>query len=75
MPSDSNVVKTEGLVLEALPGLLFRVRANILGEEKDILAYLAGRLKVNYIRIIPGDRVIVELPSLNDRRGRIIRRL
>lgn len=52
--------------------MLFRVR---LSEGGEVLAHLAGKMKINYIRVIPGDRVIVEMPSLNDRRGRIIRRM
>lgn len=72
---NSKILKVEGIVYEALPSLLFRVKVNLNGEEKEILAHLAGKLKINYIRIIPGDRVLIELPSLNDKRGRIIRRL
>lgn len=75
MASDSKALKAEGVVKEALPGLLFRVTVTIDGAEKEILAHLAGRLKINYIRVIPGDRVIVEIPSLTDKRGRIVRRL
>ena len=71
MADNSRLVKIEGIVEEALPGLLFRVKLN---EEKNILAHPAGRLKINHIRIIPGDRVMVEMPNLEDNRGRIIRR-
>lgn len=62
----------EGIVEEALPGLHFRVR--LLDEEGEVLAYLAGKMKLHYIRVLPGDRVLVELSS-DRRRGRIIRRL
>lgn len=75
MASDSKALKAEGIVKEALPGLLFRVTVTIDAAEKEILAHLAGRLKINYIRVIPGDRVIVEIPNLTDKRGRIVRRL
>ncbi len=64
-------VRAEGVVEEALPGLTFRVR---LDDGREILAHLAGKMKINYIRVIPGDRVIVEMPSPEDRRGRIVRR-
>ncbi len=65
-------IQKEGIVEEALPGLLFRVK---LDGENEVLAHLAGKMKIHHIRVIPGDRVIVEIPNLNDRRGRIIRRL
>lgn len=63
--------KREGVVEEALPGLTFRVK---LGEGQLILAHLAGKMRLYHIRILPGDRVILEL-SPDGRRGRIIRRL
>ncbi len=65
-------VQVNGVVEEALPGLLFRVQ---LDEGGEILAYLSGKMKMNYIRVIPGDRVVVEMPKLGDQRGRIIRRM
>ena len=55
-----------------MPGLLFRVE---LAGGGEVLAHLAGKMKINHIRVIPGDRVIIEMPGLNDRRGRIIRRM
>lgn len=68
-------MRIEGSVDEALPGLLFRVKADIGGEPKIILAHLAGKLKINHIRVIPGDRVLIEMVSPTDGRGRIVRRL
>ncbi|MDE2019440.1 MAG: translation initiation factor IF-1 [Patescibacteria group bacterium] len=62
----------EGIVMEALPGLSFRVK--VRDFEEEILCYLAGRMKVNHIRVMPGDRVLVEM-SPDGRRGRIVRRL
>lgn len=64
----------DGVVVEALPGLMFRVAICPEGVDRNILAHLAGKMKINYIRIIPGDRVVVEMPSLKDIRGRIVRR-
>jgi translation initiation factor IF-1 len=61
----------EGIVTEALPGLLFRV---VLTPEKQILAHLAGKMKLNRIRVLPGDKVLVEMGP-DGRRGRIVRRL
>ena len=62
----------EGKVFEALPGLTFRVKMNDTGTE--ILAHLAGKMKMHNIRVLPGDRVLVEL-SPDGERGRIVRRL
>lgn len=59
-----------------MPGLLFRVKTKLEnGEEKNVLAHPAGKLKINRIRVIPGDRVIVEMANILDKRGRIVRRL
>lgn len=67
----------EGLVEEALPGLLFKVKVvdRTSGTEKIVLAHPAGKMKLNRIRVIPGDRVLIEMPNPNDKRGRITRRL
>ncbi len=62
----------EGIVLEALPGASFKVR---LGDDREIIAYVAGKMRVRRIRILPGDRVRVEMVQSDDRRGRIIWRL
>lgn len=75
MATSSSLFKLEGSVEESLPGLLFRVKAEVKGEEKTILAHLAGRLKIHHIRVVPGDRVLVEMVSPTEERGRIIRRL
>lgn len=77
MRLNSNTIKVEGIVEEALPGLLFRVKKTNAapGGEDTILAHLAGRLKLNHIRVIPGDRVLIEMANANDTRGRIVRRL
>ena len=61
-----------GKVFEALPGLMFRVTMN--DTKAEILAHLAGKMKINNIRVLPGDNVLVEL-SPDGRRGRIVRRL
>lgn len=63
--------RQEGLVVEALPGLMFRVT---LKGDQEVLGYLAGKLKLNHIKVLPGDRVLIEM-SPDGRRGRIVRRL
>lgn len=62
----------EGTVLEALAGLLFRVQ--VTGVEGPVLAHLAGKMKIHNIRVLAGDRVLVEM-SPDGTRGRIVRRL
>jgi len=63
--------KVNGLVLEALPDTTFKVK---LEDGKEVLAYLAGKLRLNYIKVMIGDRVTLEL-SPDGLRGRIVRRL
>ena len=65
-------VKEKGQVIEALPGLLFKVR---LESGREILAHLAGKLRLYHIRVLPGDKVLVELSPYDENRGRIVYRL
>ncbi|MEK7087556.1 MAG: translation initiation factor IF-1 [Patescibacteria group bacterium] len=60
-----------GLVTEALPNTTFKVN---LEDDTEVLAHLSGKMRLNFIRVLVGDRVEVELSS-DKRRGRIIRRL
>ena len=61
----------QGQIVEALPDTQFRVK---LDEGGEIIAYLAGKLRLYRIKILPGDRVRVEMSSPEDRRGRIVYR-
>jgi translation initiation factor IF-1 len=58
--------------VEALPSLLFKIK---LENGNEVLAHLAGKLRINRIKILLGDKVLVEMASLDDRRGRIVYRL
>ena len=58
--------------MEALPGATFRVK---LDDEREILAYIAGKMRMRRIRILPGDKVKIELPDSGGERGRITWRL
>lgn len=60
-----------GLVVKALPDTTFRVK---LENDQEIFAYLAGRMRLNYIRIVPGDKVRVEIDINDATKGRIIYR-
>jgi len=63
--------KVIGIVEEALPATTFRVK---ISETQTILAYLSGKMRLYYIKIVPGDRVEVELSPYDDKRGRITKR-
>jgi translation initiation factor IF-1 len=65
------VLKKEGQVIEALPDTHFRVR---LDDGKEILAHLAGKLRLHRIRVLPGDRVTVEISPYDEAKGRIVYR-
>ena len=68
-----NVAILEGSVVENLPNTLFRVKLN--NSEKIILCYLSGKMRKNYIKILPGDRVRLELTPYDLNMGRIVYRL
>lgn len=63
-----DVIEVEGTVIESLPNAMFRVE---LPNGHRVLAHIAGKLRVNYIRILPGDRVLVELSPYDLNKGRI----
>ncbi len=65
-------MKVTGMVLEALPGATFRVK---LEDERELLAYVSGKMRMHHIKILPGDQVMIELTEYDEKRGRIIRRL
>ena len=69
--SKEDKIDVEGTVIEALPGTQFRVR---LDNGHEILAYLSGKMRKYYIRILLGDRVRVELSPYDLTRGRIVYR-
>lgn len=72
MAQDKELVRLEGIVEETLPSTTFKVK---LDNGHEILAHISGRMRVNYIRLIPGDRVIVEMSPYDLTKGRIVQRL
>lgn len=64
-----DVLEVEGTVVELLPNAMFRVQLDNI--EQPILASISGRMRMNYIRILKGDRVLVELSLYDPTRGRI----
>lgn len=71
MGKKDGVIEVEGTVVEALPNALFRVQ---LGNEHLVLAHISGKMRQHYIRILPEDRVVVELSPYDLSRGRIVYR-
>jgi len=71
MPKQDSI-EVEGKVVEPLPNAMFRVE--IEGGHK-VLAHISGRMRINFIKILSGDRVLLELSPYDLSRGRIIRRL
>ena len=63
-----DVIEVEGVVVDALPNTIFKVR---LHNGHEIMAHISGKLRMNYIRILPGDRVTVELSTYDLSKGRI----
>ena len=63
-----DVIEVEGTIMEALPNTTFKVK---LENGHQILAHISGKLRMNYIKILPGDKVKVELSPYDLTRGRI----
>jgi translation initiation factor IF-1 len=68
MTAKAGVIEVEGIVKEALPNTTFKVE---LENGHEILAHSSGKMRMNYIRILPGDKVKVELSPYDLTRGRI----
>lgn len=69
--SEDNRIRVEAKVVDPFPNAMFRVE---LENGHKVLVYVAGRLKKNFIRVLPGDEVIVELSPYDLTRGRIVYR-
>ena len=66
-----DVIEVEGKVVELLPNTMFRVE---LTNKHQVLAHISGKMRKNFIRILPGDKVAVELSPYDLTRGRIVYR-
>jgi translation initiation factor IF-1 len=69
---NSQVIKKEGRVTEALPNAFFRV---VLTDGKEIMGFLSGKMRMNRITILPGDKVSIEMSPYDESKGRIVYRL
>ncbi len=67
--SKADVIEIEGTVIEKLPNAMFQVQ---LEKGHQVLAHISGKLRMNYIRILPGDKVTIELSPYDLSKGRII---
>lgn len=69
---DNQKLVFQGVVLEALPNATFKVE---LSNNQEILAHVSGKIRLNYIKILPGDKVQIEMSPYDLTKGRIIRRM
>ncbi|NTU46596.1 translation initiation factor IF-1 [Candidatus Roizmanbacteria bacterium] len=70
MAEEDHEIVVDGEVIENLPNTLFRVK--LLENDKIIMCYLSGKMRKNYIKILPGDKVRIEITPYDLNRGRII---
>jgi len=68
LPKKDGAIEVEGTVVEPLPNAMFRVE---LANGHRVRAHISGKMRMHYIRILPGDRVVVELSPYDLNRGRI----
>lgn len=71
MKDNKKVYRKEGIVLEALPSTHFKVK---LDDGSEIIAHLAGKLRIYRIKILAGDKVTIEMSEYDNKRGRIVYR-
>ncbi|MCR4672218.1 MAG: translation initiation factor IF-1 [Lachnospiraceae bacterium] len=67
--SKADVIEVEGIVTEKLPNAMFRVK--LIENDLEVLAHISGKLRVNFIKILPGDKVTLELSPYDLTKGRI----
>ena len=72
LPAGRQVTKREGRVTEALPNAFFKI---VLDDGNEIMGFLSGKMRMNRITILPGDKVSVEMTPYDDKKGRIVYRL
>lgn len=68
----SDVIVVDGVVLKALPNAMFQVKLDVEGDKEVIvLAHISGKMRMHYVKLLPGDRVAVELTPYDLTKGRI----
>lgn len=71
MSDKSDIIKMDGIVVESMPNATFKVE---LENGHSVLAHISGKMRKNFIRLIPGDRVVVEVSIYDLTKGRIVYR-
>jgi len=69
--NDDNIIRLDGVVIESLPSATFKVEVDGC---RVILAYLSGKMRMHFIKILVGDKVAVEMTPYDDKKGRIVYR-
>ena len=69
-----DAIRIEGVVKDALPNAMFKVEVEIGDKKHEVLAHVSGKMRMHFIRILPGDKVVVELSPYDLTRGRIVTR-
>ena len=64
-------IEVEGVIKEALPGARFRDMINLGGKEHEVLAHVSGKMRMHFIKMLPGDKVDLQLSPYDLNRGRI----
>ncbi len=75
MSKKEEAIEVEAVVVEPLPNAMFRVEVEMNSNKHQVLAHISGKMRKHFIRILPGDRVLVELSPYDLNRGRIVYRL
>lgn len=70
--NEKEIIRMEGEVIETLPSTTFRVK---LDNGHNVLAHISGKMRVHYIRLLPGDRVVLEMSPYDLTKGRIVQRM
>jgi translation initiation factor IF-1 len=72
LDKDKDILETEGVVIEKLPNAMFRVR---LKNGKELLAHISGKMRMNFIKLVVGDKVKIEISRYDLLKGRITYRI
>ena len=72
--SKEDAIEVQATVLETLPNAMFKVELDSMENKPQVLAHISGRMRKNFIKILPGDKVLVELSLYDLTRGRIVYR-
>lgn len=70
--NSGKIIKAEGRVIEALPNAFFKV---LLPDGREVMGFLSGKMRMNRIKILPGDKVTLEMTPYDEKKGRIVYRL